>query len=53
MYDKKGIFMERYLRPLAVAVVIIEVCAAVFTVPVLNVYLFMGFRFLMGWQPMD
>jgi hypothetical protein len=40
--------MERYLRPLAVAVVIIEVCAAFFTVPVLNVYLFMGFRFFMG-----
>ncbi len=40
--------MERYLRPLAIAVVIIEVCAAFFTVPVLNVYLFMGFRYLMG-----
>ena len=45
---QKGIFMERYLRPLAVAVVIIEACAAFFTVPVLNVYLFMGFRYLMG-----
>ncbi len=31
--------MERYLRPLAIAVVIIEMCAAVFTVPVLIVYL--------------
>ena len=36
---QKGIFMERYLRPLAVAVVIIEACAAFFTIPVLNVYL--------------
>jgi len=31
--------MERYLRPLAIAVMIVEVCAAAFTVPVFFPYL--------------
>lgn len=31
--------MERYLRPLAIAVVIVEVCVALFTVPTLIAYL--------------
>ncbi|HEU4785140.1 MAG TPA: hypothetical protein VFS83_17515 [Ktedonobacterales bacterium] len=31
--------MERYLRPLAIAAVIVEVCAAAFTVPTLFAYL--------------
>jgi hypothetical protein len=34
-----GDFMERYLRPLAIAVMIVEVCAAAFTVPVFFPYL--------------
>jgi len=34
-----GDFMERYLRPLAIAVMIVEVCAAAFTVPVFFAYL--------------
>ena len=37
--------MERYLRPLAIAVVIVEVCVALFTVPVLNAYLFLFIEF--------
>ena len=36
--------MERYLRPLAIAVVIVEVCVGAFTVPVLYVNLFFRFR---------
>ncbi len=38
--------MERYLRPLAIAVVVVEVCVAAFTVPVLyvNLFFFFGFR---------
>lgn len=39
--------MERFLRPLAIAVVIIEVCVAAFTIPVLYVNLFFGFRGLL------
>ena len=31
--------MERFLRPLAIAVVIVEVCAALFTIPVFFAYL--------------
>ena len=37
--------MERYLRPLAIAVIIVEVCVALFTVPVLYVYLFLFIEF--------
>jgi hypothetical protein len=37
--------MERSLRPLAIAVVIVEVCVALFTVPVLYVYLFLFIEF--------
>jgi hypothetical protein len=43
--------MERFLRPLAIAVVILEVCVALFTVPVLYVNLFVfffGFRGLVA-----
>lgn len=37
--------MERYLRPLAIAVVIVEVCVALLTLPAFYVYLyFIGFR---------
>ncbi len=32
--------MERYLRPLAIAVVIVEVCVALFTLPAFYAYLF-------------
>ena len=39
--------MERYLRPLAIAVVIVEVCASAFTVPTLFAYLdLLRFQFL-------
>lgn len=39
--------MERYLRPLAIAVVIVEVCVALFTVPTLFAYLaLLRFQFL-------
>lgn len=43
--------MERYLRPLAVAVVIVEVCVTAFTVPVVYVnlfFFFVGFRGLVA-----
>ncbi len=42
--------MERYLRPLAIAAVVVEVCAGAFTVPVLyvNLFFFFGFRGLVA-----
>lgn len=42
--------MELYLRPLAIAVVIVEVYVALFTVPVLyvNLFFFFGFRGLVA-----
>jgi len=43
--------MERYLRPLAIAVIIVEVCVALFTVPVIYVNLVVsvfGFRGLIA-----
>lgn len=42
--------MERFLRPLAIAVVIVEVCVGAFTVPVLyvNLFFFFGFRGLVA-----
>ncbi|HEX5440057.1 MAG TPA: hypothetical protein VFW76_04190 [Ktedonobacterales bacterium] len=39
--------MERYLRPLAIAVAIVEVCAALFTIPAVFAYLgLLRLRFL-------
>lgn len=42
--------MERFLRPLAIAAVIVEVCVGAFTVPVLyvNLFFFFGFRRLVA-----
>jgi hypothetical protein len=37
--------MGRYLRPLAIAVVIVEVCVALFTLPAFYVYLFLFIEF--------
>jgi hypothetical protein len=37
--------MERYLRPLAIAVMIVEVCVALFTLPAFYAYLFLFIEF--------
>lgn len=37
--------MERYLRPLAIAVVFVEVCVALFTLPAFYAYLFLFIEF--------